>query len=278
MTSQAINSRTGELQEIISRADARDMGLKRYFSGKPCIKSHVDQRYVSDKKCLSCTKERLARWVKRNPEKSKAIKDRHRLNNIEEIRSRQRERFEQDPEPSRAAGRRYARKNAGKLKEYREKNKEKISANRRRWYLENRETILEKQRLERASNPEKYKERKRLANAKNPEPARARTKKWREENPEKYRHHQRARRAAKLGADGAHSADDVESLFHLQKGKCHWCKKRLTMDTKTVDHIIPLSKGGSDNPSNLCIACRDCNSSKHAKDPLDFAREKGWLI
>jgi hypothetical protein len=32
-----------------------------------------------------------------------------------------------------------------------------------------------------------------------------------------------------------------------------------------IDHIVPVSRGGSDDPDNLCVACRSCNLSKGAK-------------
>ena len=54
---------------------------------------------------------------------------------------------------------------------------------------------------------------------------------------------------------------------------CGYCGVRLTLDvgrtnTCTVDHIIPLSKGGSGKAYNKTLACRGCNSSK--KDSLNW--------
>jgi len=40
--------------KIISRADAVAHGLKRYFTGKACLRGHYAERYVSDSKCSMC--------------------------------------------------------------------------------------------------------------------------------------------------------------------------------------------------------------------------------
>lgn len=39
---------------------------------------------------------------------------------------------------------------------------------------------------------------------------------------------------------------------------CHWCGR--TADT--ADHLIPLSRGGTNDPENVVPACRSCNSRK----------------
>ncbi|MFN9899362.1 MAG: HNH endonuclease, partial [bacterium] len=39
---------------------------------------------------------------------------------------------------------------------------------------------------------------------------------------------------------------------------CHYCG----MEANTVDHLIPLSKNGTDEASNMVAACTKCNSSK----------------
>jgi len=52
--------------------------------------------------------------------------------------------------------------------------------------------------------------------------------------------------------------------------ECYWCG----MDADTVDHIIPVAKGGLDIDDNLVAACRKCNFSKQDKLPDEFVMEK----
>lgn len=48
---------------------------------------------------------------------------------------------------------------------------------------------------------------------------------------------------------------------------CHWCKSPLTIDTSTIDHVIPLSRGGLDNANNRVLACEPCNSGRGNQMP-----------
>lgn len=43
---------------------------------------------------------------------------------------------------------------------------------------------------------------------------------------------------------------------------CKWCGKPLTDSTATVDHVIPLSRGGIDNDNNRVLACGPCNHKR----------------
>lgn len=45
---------------------------------------------------------------------------------------------------------------------------------------------------------------------------------------------------------------------------CGYCAALLTIKTFTVDHKLARANGGTDDPENLTIACRPCNSSKGA--------------
>ncbi len=49
--------------------------------------------------------------------------------------------------------------------------------------------------------------------------------------------------------------------------RCRYCGKAASSSSLHVDHIVPQSDGGSDNPSNLATACAECNIAK-SNNPL----------
>lgn len=53
--------------------------------------------------------------------------------------------------------------------------------------------------------------------------------------------------------------------------KCHWCKVPLTLKTATLDHRIPLHRGGLDNDNNRVLACQPCNN-KRGHDMPELAK------
>src|SRR3990167_2126603 len=73
----------------------------------------------------------------------------------------------------------------------------------------------------------------------------------------------RQRRVIKLGNGGAHTQGEWEILKAQYNWTCLACKKVETEITLTVDHVIPLSRGGSDNIENVQPLCRSCNAKKH---------------
>jgi hypothetical protein len=59
--------------EIISREEAKAQGLTRYFTGKPCRNGHLAERYVGgNTPCVVCDAENQTRYVKANPDKTRA--------------------------------------------------------------------------------------------------------------------------------------------------------------------------------------------------------------
>ena len=52
------------------------------------------------------------------------------------------------------------------------------------------------------------------------------------------------------------------AIFSRDENMCTYCGAKEYL---TIDHILPLSRGGSNNKDNLTTACRSCNSRKHNK-------------
>ena len=51
---------------------------------------------------------------------------------------------------------------------------------------------------------------------------------------------------------------------------CHWCGAELTRETATLEHIIPLKRGGLDHHNNMTLACDTCNQKRgHNMPELD---------
>lgn len=66
------------------------------------------------------------------------------------------------------------------------------------------------------------------------------------------------------------------AVWAKSNGVCAYCK--ITMDTRkqfTVDHVIPVSRGGTDDPDNLVACCKSCNSKKHDRDVELFLSAAG---
>ena len=80
------------------------------------------------------------------------------------------------------------------------------------------------------------------------------------------------RRAQIVGSLGYYTRKDIATLFDAFDGRCCWCFCPLIV--YHVDHIIPLSKGGSNEPSNIALACPSCNLSKHDRLPNDWLWRK----
>ncbi len=102
-------------------------------------------------------------------------------------------------------------------------------------------------------------------------------KRWAAANPEKMRVHWRNKHARKRAAEGKYTHKDIAGLMAAQRGKCAYCRDSLRPGYH-VDHIHPLSRGGSNWPRNLQLLCKTCNLAKCAKDPIVFSQEMGLLL
>ena len=143
------------------------------------------------------------------------------------------------------------------------KNKDKMNAKAREKYKENREYHLKKSKRWREENPDRKKKNAAM---------------WEEKNKHKRKMYKQRRRAAEANAEGEFHSDDILKIFDMQRGRCGICSKKRKLKEMHVDHIEPLSRGGSNWPKNLQMLCKKCNLSKSSKDQIDFMRELGRLL
>lgn len=129
--------------QIISRKDAKASNLKRYFTGKPCKHDHVDERFVSDRKCYACCKT----YRTANKSKISEYGKQYRLENSEEISKRLRLYYLNNKEKVSRSNNRWKIDNAESIrvkgKTYRETNKHKEKIRHKRYAVENRERLNE---------------------------------------------------------------------------------------------------------------------------------------
>lgn len=64
-----------------------------------------------------------------------------------------------------------------------------------------------------------------------------------------------------------------EIVYRRYNGKCAICGKGIAIEEMTIDHIIPLSKGGDGSFSNMQCTCDSCNLMKHYLTNEEFFRK-----
>jgi hypothetical protein len=68
-----------------------------------------------------------------------------------------------------------------------------------------------------------------------------------------------------MSSCGVHKRDFV---FRITSGQCWYCGK----EANTIDHMVPLAKGGKNRYGNLVPACRSCNGNKAGHDVEEYRR------
>lgn len=75
----------------------------------------------------------------------------------------------------------------------------------------------------------------------------------------KHREHAK-RKGAILSTERMLTAAEWKMVLQAAKGRCYYCAKAAKL---TIDHVIPLSRGGQHTRTNVVPACQPCNSKKN---------------
>jgi len=56
----------------------------------------------------------------------------------------------------------------------------------------------------------------------------------------------------------------------LQTGVCHYCHRQVGREELTMDHVVPLIRGGKSKKGNIVPACKECNNKKKYLLPIEW--------
>lgn len=115
----------------------------------------------------------------------------------------------------------------------------------------------------RRQNPARDRAIAKKSRERNADAVKARQADWVRRNKDKHHAGTRRRRALVASAETfIVSAKDWHRLVERYRGCCAYCGRSGRM---TMDHVVPLSRGGRHSIGNLLPACRTCNSSKRQR-------------
>lgn len=187
--------------------------------------------------CKPCRKASARRLYETDGERLRAQHAEWRAANPEKVAAQAKRWREEHLEQYRETHRRISRR-------------DKWKAYAREWRKTKRDTVREYERRYRLQNPEKYLEKGRS---------------YRARNPEYFRAAYAKRRTQMQGTEYPHTFQDISAQLTRQNHMCYWCSQPLT--AYEVDHVIPVSRGGSNSADNIVLSCSNCNRTKSNKLP-----------
>lgn len=237
------------MRPVPERIAAKEAGERFYFTGKPCRNGHVSKRYTANGLCQICAITLVKRWQAKKREHPKRT-------------------------AARLAGETHYRtgkrcRNGHLEKRYVSTGQCVVCAKivNDRWHENHPDAEKQWRKASRARNPQYYRNISKRWAKKHPATHRASRDRWVARHPELYRKRcimYVQNRKARMNQNGGVFTDlDIDALILKQNKRCAACGKRRKL---TVDHVVPVTKGGSNDPSNLQLLCKPCNSSKGVRD------------
>ena len=232
---------------------------------RPCAKCGTANRNSAGK-CIACENARSTAWRLSNPERAAASKAAWAKENQAHVKASKAVYRASHLLEEKVANAAWSAANPGRK-----------NANAAAWRKSNPDRAKASILAWNATNSKRFKSAKSAWRKANPDKCRVSVLKWRAANPEFAKIAKHTRRAREKGAVGTLSRGLSKKLFALQKGKCPCCGLPLG-DDYHMDHEMPLALGGSNTDDNMQLLRKTCNLQKHAKHPVDFMQERGFLL
>lgn len=198
-----------------------------------------DQFRKGHRQCRTCERSARQEWGRANPDRIKEHRRTYHQRHRDERNESSRKHYAANRE-----------RRGEQRRKYEEAHKEQLAEASRRWVERNRD------HLRRYQAERRVKKKAHLAEYR---------KAWVAKNPEYKKVYNNLRRAA----SGSHTAKQWQELKALYGCRCLSCGRPESERPLTIDHVVPLSCGGSNDISNIQPLCKPCNASKKAKT-IDF--------
>jgi 5-methylcytosine-specific restriction endonuclease McrA len=228
-------------------------------SPKRCTKCGVEkpataEYFQTDKKrksgfssqCRVCRNELTIRWRENNPDKVRNYSAKYNDENREVIRA--------------------------KASAYAKANRPLLRERERESYRRNPETKKRNKKAYRERHAEEIRQRSREDYKRNSEKRKTTVKLYRRTEQgrlvKKVSNHKRKLQLKENG--GAFTVQEIINLYLSQKAKCWYCSKSIK-DNYHIEHRIPISRGGSNDISNIVLSCPECNLQKGNKLPHEWS-------
>lgn len=213
----------------------------------------------------------------------KMWKKHHYEDNKVEIRKKEKERYDKNKEKIAKMQKDYYENNKEKRKEYqrqyRELNEEKVKKRQQRYYENNKDKISKYKKQYRKENSKKIKECKKKYYEENKEEILKKNKEYRETNPHIALNNHVKRRALEENQGNGITKEQWFEMMEFFDWKCAYSNEYIGGDSndRTIDHIIPLSKGGDHEVWNCVPMYASYNYSKHTNDMLDWYMKQSFF-